>query len=178
MQMTSLQVSWGSFFHIEVITEALTASDGGNCRLCLLLYSVMRILSPRYFLGIYHCIAFLKRCVFSKCACSFVFTYNYVWVCVYVVCFDVLCWFGISNDNAALSKKTDFQVGSWEREIRYRWHSIGITAEQAALVWACAAKRRWWLLEEMHGVWCSGSQTKRKMKEDLERGCQRGLLST
>ena len=28
------------------------------------------------------------------------------------------------------------------RETRYRWHSIGITAEQAAMVWACAAKRK------------------------------------
>ena len=28
------------------------------------------------------------------------------------------------------------------RETRYRRHSIGITAEQAALVWACAAKSR------------------------------------
>ena len=27
------------------------------------------------------------------------------------------------------------------RETRYRCHSIGIAAEQAALVWACAAKR-------------------------------------
>ena len=60
------------------------------------------------------------------------------------------------------------------RETRYRWHSIGITAEQAAMVWAFAAKRRWWLGEEMHGVWSSGSKT----KEDLERGCQRGLSST
>jgi len=28
------------------------------------------------------------------------------------------------------------------RETRYRWHSLGIAAEQAAMVWACAAKRR------------------------------------
>ena len=27
------------------------------------------------------------------------------------------------------------------RETRYRWRSIGFAAEQAALVWACAAKR-------------------------------------
>ena len=31
--------------------------------------------------------------------------------------------------------------------------SIGFAAEQAALVWACAAKRWWWLGEEMYGVW-------------------------
>ena len=58
---------------------------------------------------------------------------------------------------------------------RYRWHSIGITAEQAAMVWACAVKRRWWLGEEMPGVWSRGSKTKRKTKEDLERGCGKGL---
>ena len=46
------------------------------------------------------------------------------------------------------------------------------------LVWACAAKIRWWLGEEMYGVWSRGSKTKRKTKEDLERGCTRGLLST
>ena len=59
----------------------------------------------------------------------------------------------------------------------YRWHSIGIAAKQAALVWACAAKR-WWLGEEMHGVWIWGSKAKRKTKEDLERGCPRGLSSS
>ena len=34
---------------------------------------------------------------------------------------------------------------------------------------------RWWLGEEMHGVWSRGQQTKRKTKEDLERGCGKGL---
>ena len=57
---------------------------------------------------------------------------------------------------------------------RYRWHSIGIAAKQAVLVWACAAKRWWWLGEEMHGVWSWGPKAKRKTKEDLERGCPRG----
>ena len=51
------------------------------------------------------------------------------------------------------------------------------TAELAALVWACAAKT-WWLGEEMYGVWSRGSKTKRKTKEDLERGCPRGLSCT
>jgi len=36
-----------------------------------------------------------------------------------------------------------------ERETRYRWHSIGIAAEQAAFVWAYAANRRWWLGEKI-----------------------------
>ena len=44
-------------------------------------------------------------------------------------------------------------------------------SSQAALVWACAAKR--WLGEEMHGVWSWGFKTKGKTKEDLERGCSR-----
>ena len=30
--------------------------------------------------------------------------------------------------------------------------SVGITAEQVALVWSCAAKRRCRLSEEIHGV--------------------------
>ena len=30
----------------------------------------------------------------------------------------------------------------WNKFRQYRWHSIGTTAEQAALVWVCAAKRR------------------------------------
>ena len=56
--------------------------------------------------------------------------------------------------------------------------SIGIAAEQASMVWACAAKRRWLLGEEMFGVWSWGSKTKLKTKEDLEIGCTRGLSST
>jgi len=53
---------------------------------------------PKFFI-FYYCIAFLNMCVFSKCACSFVFTYNCVWLCVYVVCFDVLCCFGVLSNN-------------------------------------------------------------------------------
>jgi len=44
---------------------------------------------------------------------------------------------------------------------------------QPWMVLACAAKRRWWLGEEMHGVWSRGSKTKRKTKEDPDRDCQR-----
>jgi len=50
----------------------------------------------------FHCIAFLNLYAFSRCACSFVFTYNYVWLCVYVVCFDVLCSFGILHTHTRL----------------------------------------------------------------------------
>ena len=49
-------------------------------------------------------IAFLNLCVFSKCASSIVFTYNDAWLCVYVVCFDVLCCFGALNDNYNFSE--------------------------------------------------------------------------
>ena len=56
--------------------------------------------------------------------------------------------------------------------------SIDIAAEQAALVWACAAKRWRWLGEEMYGAWSWGSKTKGETEEDLERGCSRGLSST
>ena len=48
----------------------------------------------------------------------------------------------------------------------------GTAAEQAALVWACAAKRRWWLGEEMNGVWSWGSKAKRKTKEVVREDCQ------
>ena len=34
-------------------------------------------------------------------------------------------------------------------------------AKQVAMVWACAAKRRHWLGEEMYGIWGGGLQTKR-----------------
>jgi len=54
---------------------------------------------------------------------------------------------------------------------RGRWHSIGIAAEQAALVRSCVAKRWRWLGEEMYGAWSWGSKTKGKTEEDLERGC-------
>jgi len=38
------------------------------------------------------------------------------------------------------------------RETRIRWHNLGTTAKQAAMVWACAVNRRQWLGEEMYGV--------------------------
>ena len=57
--------------------------------------------------------------------------------------------------------------------VLYFWPCL----DRAAMVWACAAKGRWWLGEEMHGVWSSGPQTKRKTKEDLERGCGKRLSS-
>ena len=40
------------------------------------------------------------------------------------------------------------------------------------MVWACAAKRRWWFGEEMHGVWSRGSKTKRTWSEVVEKDCQ------
>jgi len=41
----------------------------------------------------------------------------------------------------------------FERDTRNRWHNLGTTAKQVVMVWACAAKRRQWLGEEMYGVW-------------------------
>ena len=38
------------------------------------------------------------------------------------------------------------------RETRNRGHNLGTTAKQAAVVWACAAKGRQWLDEEVYGV--------------------------
>ena len=57
------------------------------------------------------------------------------------------------------------------RETRYRWHSIGITAEQAALVWACAVKRRRWLGEEIHGMKVEGPRPKRTWREVVKEDC-------
>jgi len=39
-----------------------------------------------------------------------------------------------------------------ERETRNRWYNLGTTAKQAAMVWACVAKRRRWLGKEMYWV--------------------------
>ena len=64
------------------------------------------------------------------------------------------------------------------RVIRNRWHKIGTTAKQAAMIWACVAKRRWRLGEEMYGVWSRGSQINMKTKEDPDRGYGKGLSST
>jgi len=39
-------------------------------------------------------------------------------------------------------------------------YNIDTTAKQVAMVWACAAKRRHWLGEEMYGIWGGGLPTK------------------
>jgi len=39
-----------------------------------------------------------------------------------------------------------------KRETRIRRHNLGIKAKQVAMVWACVAKRRQWLGEEMYEV--------------------------
>ena len=68
---------------------------------------------------------------------SFVVTAEYISI---YCCSDYCTLCGIKLKDRLPSKEP--------RETRYRWHSIGITAEQAALVWACAVKRRWWLGDE------------------------------
>jgi len=62
-----------------------------------------------------------------------------------------------SDGCVTLSYKIQFQAKSWET--RTRWHNLGTTAKQAALVWAHVAKRRQWLHEEIYGVWSGGCQT-------------------
>jgi len=46
------------------------------------------------------------------------------------------------------------------------------------MVWACVAKRRQWLGEDVYGVWSGGFQTKRYTTEDLEWGCAKRLSGT
>ena len=53
----------------------------------------------------------------------------------------------------------EFQVKGWESRIR--WHNLGTTAKQVAIVWACTAKRTQWLGEEMYGVWSWECHAKR-----------------
>ena len=54
--------------------------------------------------------------------------------------------------------------------------TVQVTVHLYNITWASAAKRWWWLGEEMHGVWSRGPQTKRKTKEDwvevVEKECQ------
>jgi len=61
----------------------------------------------------------------------------------------------VSRENVVAVQRAEMRMVRWMRgvklkdrlpskelrETRYRRHSIGIAAEQAALVWACAAKR-------------------------------------
>jgi len=64
------------------------------------------------------------------------------------------------------------------RQSKNRWHNIATTAKQFAMLWACVAKRRQWLGEEMYGLWSGGLQTKKQTKEDLVRGCVKRLSNT
>ena len=57
------------------------------------------------------------------------------------------------------------------RETRIRCHNIGTTAEQVAMVWAYAAKRRQRLGEEMHEY----EVERARPKENLERDCGKTL---
>ena len=93
----------------------------------------------------------------------------------------------VRKENVVALQRAEMRMVRWmcgvklkdrlpSKELRYRWHSIDIAAKQAALVWACAAKRWWWLGEEMHGVWSWGSKAKRKTKvtwrEVVREDCQ------
>jgi len=54
--------------------------------------------------------------------------------------------------------------------------SLGTTAKQVGMVWACVAKRRQWLGEERYGVWCGGfrarGRPKRSWREVVQKDCQ------
>jgi len=50
---------------------------------------------------------------------------------------------------------------------------LGTTAKQAEMVWACAAKRRQWLGEEMCAVWSGPKGRQRKTwTEVVQKDCQ------
>ena len=113
---------------------------------------------------------------------------NYPFTTLIIHCFIPLssCWKGFHLTNPStvtslLSSRTT-QRTVYSEPYRFLFYLFTVckqpTYQQAALVWACAAKRWWWLGEEMHGVWSWGFKTKGKTKEDLERGCSRGLSST
>jgi len=69
------------------------------------------------------------------------------------------------------------------KETRIRWHNLGTTAKQVAMVWACAAKKRQWLGEEMYGVWSGRCQAKpwgrpkKTWKDIVEKDCQARKLN-
>jgi len=65
-----------------------------------------------------------------------------------------------------------------KRETRNRWHNLSTTAKQVVMVWACVAKRRQWLGEEMYRIWSRRFQIKTKTKEDLERSCATAAAAT
>jgi len=67
------------------------------------------------------------------------------------------------NTSAATNKNVRLVPS---RELRERLgidNNLGTTAQQVAMLWAwaCVAKRRQWLGEEMYGVWSGGFQIKR-----------------
>jgi len=48
-------------------------------------------------------------------------------------------------------------VSTWICAAHSCWCSFGgHNSKQAAMVWACVARERWWLGEEMYGVWSVG----------------------
>ena len=59
--------------------------------------------------------------------------------------------------------------------------NLGTTAKQIAIVWACAAKRRQRLGEEIYGVWSGGCRPKGRPKktwrEIVEKDCQAHKLN-
>jgi len=93
----------------------------------------------------------------------------------------------IRKENEVALQQAEMRMVRWmcgvklqDRETRIRWHNLGTTAKQAAMVLARVAKRRQWLGEEMYVVWSGECQAKRKTKEDMEtveKDCQERKLN-
>jgi len=95
--------------------------------------------------------------LYSSCVRSSMLHGSETWPIRKMRCFSGQRWEWL-NGCEAWSYRIEFQVKGWERETRIRWHHLGTTAKQVAMVNACAAKRRQWLGEEMYGVWSGESQ--------------------
>jgi len=67
------------------------------------------------------------------------------------------------------------------RQTRIWWHNLRSKAKDFVLVWACVAKKRQRLGEEMYGVWSAGCQNrgrpKRTWREIVQKDCQARKLN-
>jgi len=78
-----------------------------------------------------------------------------------------------------LSYKPEFQIKGWESKIR--WHNLGTTAKQAAMVWHMLRKEdndwvKKWMEYEVQGA-RSSSRPKKTWTEIVEKDCQARKLN-